>query len=468
MTGDAGAKVREITRLARSGALERATSLLESSGLAAADGDPRALALRARLHKDRAKRALGAERVRWLERSAADYLRAAEIGGASYPLINAATLSLLAGRHREARRLAQRVLDQLDANPDEAETRYWLGATRAEALLLLDKLPEARAALRAAVAEAPLAWEDRAATIGQFAAICEELAYDAGWLDPLRPPRSLQYGGIMGVPQSDARAERRIAEWLEAENVGFGFGALAAGADIWIAEALLARGAALNVVLPCPVEAFRRQSVAAVDPAWLPRFDRLLDAADSVDELDTASAPSPAAVKLSDAVALGLTIHNARVLQSEPIRLRISSPDEGAGTSAPEGVREVTIAAARERESDRFQVEEGGLARVLLRAGTGPVEIHTRANEAWETARARLDDRTSVALDYRFVDAEQGENPPPDRLDALAAVAEEGQILASKALAFALLAEAPQIRVETMGEIRSALGFVPVYALSDS
>lgn len=463
MTADTGETIRQITRLARSGALERAWSSLESCGLAAADADARALALRARLEKDRARQASGSERVRWLERSAADYLRAAKIDGASYPLINAATLSLLAGRHEQARGLARQVLDLLEANPDEAETPYWLGATRAEALLLLGKLPEARAALRAAVAEAPCAWEDWAATLGQFALIGEELACDLAWLDRFRPPRSAQYTGIMEVGQH-AAITARIADWLETENVGFGFGALAAGADILIAEALVARGARLHVILPCPIEIFRERSVAAVDPAWLPRFDHLLEAAETVDALDTAPAPSPAAVRLTDAVSLGLAMHNARLLQSEALRLRIASKGEGQATSDPEPVRAVSFAFARQSGVRGFEVGEAGVAKAMLRAA-GNTQVFGSPSEAWAAARTWKGAGTPVALDYRFI----GDGSTDDelaRLDAVAEVSEPGQILATKAMAFALLAEAPQVRVETIGEIRGATGFFPVYALA--
>lgn len=463
-------KLQQILRLARSGALERAWSLLEERGLARSD-DPRAQTLKGRLLKDRAKRASGGEAAKLFAEGAASYVQAARDGSASYPLINAATLSLLAGRRRQAEQLARRVLELIDANPEEAETRYWLGATRAEALLLLGKLTEARAALRAAVAEAPRAWEDRAATIGQFALICAELPCDAGWLDQFRPPRSVQYAGIMGVGQSDRAVERRIAEWLEAENVGFGYGALAAGADIWIAEALLARGAELHVVLPCAAEIFRDRSVAAVDPAWLPRFERLLDAAATVDELDAAPAPSPAAVGLTDAVSLGLAVHNARILQSEPLRLRVAD-DPACGALDDGGpVRGATLAAARNVDAGGFAVGEAGVARAMLRlagrpAGGESVEWFDSPSQAWAAARSLVAAGQAVALDCRFVGDESDTIEAPERLDALAEVAEPGQIVASKALAFALLAEKPDIRVEPMGEVRGAEGFLPFYALA--
>jgi hypothetical protein len=436
--------------------------LLEESGLSESD-DPKALTLKARLVKDRAKRASGAEAARLFGEAVAIYEQAARPGQLSYPLINAATLSLLAGKRRKSMQLARRVIEALDADPDEAETPYWLGATRAEALLLLGKLPEARAALRAAVAEAPLAWEDRAATIGQFALICEELECDAAWLDQFRPPRSVQYSGIMAVPQNEAQLQTRIAEWLEAENVGFAFGALAAGADIWIAEALVVRGASLNVILPCPVESFREKSVAAVDPAWVPRFDRLLEAADSVDELDAAPAPSPVAVRLAEAVSLGLAIHNARILQSEPLRFRVGREQEMLAD--PEPIRLASLRVARQSGSAEFHVGESGEARAILRTKPGERQFFDSPSEAWAAARPLIGEDRGVALDYRFLEGESVADAMLARLDAIAEVAEAGQVLASKAMAFALLAEVPEVHVEAMGDVRAAGGFFPLYAL---
>ena len=467
MIADARDVIRQITHLARTGALERAWSLYEASGLAQAVGDPRALALGARLAKDRARQAQGSERVRWLKQAAANYLRSSEIEASSYSLINAATLSLLAGRPDRAREIARRVLEQLETDPEEAETRYWLGATRAEALLLLGKLTEARAAMQAAVLEAPEAWEDQAATIGQFLLICAELSCDAAWLNQFRPPRSLQYTGIMEVAQHDEGAEARLAEWLDAENVGFGFGALAAGADIWIAEALAARSAKLNVVLPCPLDVFREQSVAAVDPAWLPRFDRLIDRADLIYELDAAPAPSPAAVKLTDAVSLGLAIHNASILQSEPVRLRITDNPDSPDRLPSGRVREVALPARRLFGSGHFHVDDANAVRVVLRAARAEdtdaeAAWYDSPMQGWEAACRLASDRVPVALDYRFGGQGATGDGACARLDAMADAAGPGQILASAAIAFALRAEVPDIRVESLGHIRNARGVFPV------
>ncbi len=65
----------------------------------------------------------------------------------TYPLINAATLSLLSGDRAQAEEIAREVLERIAREPDEPETPYWRAATEAEALLLLGRTGEARAAL---------------------------------------------------------------------------------------------------------------------------------------------------------------------------------------------------------------------------------------------------------------------------------------------------------------------------------
>ena len=85
-----------IIAYARSGALDHACRLFLEGGFELVDDDPAVLSVRGRLLKDRALAAEGAERRRLYLEAAGAYARAGEIGGATYPLINAATLSLLA------------------------------------------------------------------------------------------------------------------------------------------------------------------------------------------------------------------------------------------------------------------------------------------------------------------------------------------------------------------------------------
>ena len=455
----------QILRQARAGSLERAWTLFEGSELASATGDPAALTLKARLIKDRAKRHIGVERMRLFAESGAVYEQAAQIRPASYPLINAASLALLAGREDRSRKLAGDVLALVEDHPEEAETPYWRAATRAEALLLLGDLPGARAAFRSAISAAPRAWEDHAATIGQFELVCAELDCDARWLDQLRPPRSVQFTALMGCDFDDRQVQGQIAGWLEQENAGFGYGAIAAGGDIWIAEALLAKGAELHVVLPCPADIFRSGSVVAVDPAWAPRFDRLIEGATSVTELANSSTLCRASVRLANAVALGLARQNARKLQSEALHLRLGDRTEQAAPAVGgEDVRAATLTAPRQDNLDRLALPgpDEPVCWAKLAGADAPVELPDPA-AIWaeiETGEA------PVVVDYVAGEDAEDRELVLDRLSTLANFAQEGQVLATQEAAFSLLAGDPSRRVEQLGDLRGRMGQFPFYAVA--
>jgi len=88
--------------------------------------------------------------------------------------------------------------------------------------------------------------------------ILTELGADKTWLEPHRPPRSLHYAGHMAMAVDDVDVGRQIRRIINTEHIGYGYGALAAGADICIAEALLEAGAELHLVLPMAPDSFRK------------------------------------------------------------------------------------------------------------------------------------------------------------------------------------------------------------------
>lgn len=434
---------------------------MQQRGLLDSETDQRALTLQARLVKDRAKRAGGSDRARLFAESAAIYAKAGAIDRSSYPLINAASLSLLAGQAAQSRKLARNVLDALDANPDEAETPYWLGATRAEALLLLGKEQEARAALRAAITKQPAAWEDHAATLGQFELLYTELGYDAGWLDQIRPPSSVQFCGIMNVAQSDDTVESQITEWLERENAGFGYGALAAGADIWIAEALLERDGELHVILPCDAKLFREVSVMAVDPAWGPRFDDLMRRAASVQLLDNSGLPNPAAVERGDMVALGMAAHQAMQLRAHVRQLRIIGDGDASRAADPSSASLIKATRLGQRSS---AVADDAVDRLQMLVLTGDAMQCFDTLEEGLAAASNTD--MPSAIDWIVGRSGDVSKAAANRLAAMLECAEAGQCLATHAAGFGLLGCGADIRVESAGEMRWAGGQMPLYAIT--
>jgi hypothetical protein len=322
----------QITSLARSGALDRAWALFREGGYETAIGDPAALAVKGRLLKDMALRALGAERARLLGAAEAAYASADALSPQPWLLINVATLAALQGDGSRAAGLASQVLARLHES-DVAETPYFIQATRAEAHLLRGDLQAAQAALTEALAADRDGWADHATTLRQFALILDARGDTKDWLNAFRPPRSLHFAGHLGFAVDGASAsdlQARVKALIAQEKIGFGYGALAAGADIIIAEALLDAGAELHLVLSTSIDEFRAQSVAPLGGNWRARYDAILARATS---LACATAirgdHEPLATALASKVAMGAAAMNARALESEAIQLLVL--DEGGG-----------------------------------------------------------------------------------------------------------------------------------------
>lgn len=331
-------RVLAITAQARAGALDRAWQMFRDAGLDRVADDPAVLSLKGRLLKDEALLLGGEARRQHARDAAAAYAAAAQLVPAPYPLINAATLALIAGDVAGSRALAADVQELLHAGvPDE--TPYWLGATEAEARLLAGERDAAEAALARAIAAAPRAWEDHASTLRQFGVILAEQGAPAAWLDAYRPPRSLHFAGHMRLPEEVGALTAAIDSLLAEERIGFGYGALAAGADLLVAERLIARGAELHVVLPGDVAAFVDRSVRPHGAAWVARFEAALAEAASVQEMGEASpAAFTPSIRLADLFAMGRATMHAGLLQSEAVQLLVgpASVDE-VGQSAHAG-----------------------------------------------------------------------------------------------------------------------------------
>lgn len=314
-----------IITAARAGSIGYAARLFEAGGWADRPTDPAAQAARARLLKDQALRAPLPDRHGLLVAAADAYGAADALRPAPYTRINQATLHFLAGNRDRACAIAQDLLDWMARTHDLAETPYFIAATRAEAQLLCGDRAAAAAAMRAACAADPDGWADRASTLRQFALILSATGADQRWLDEFRPPASLNFAGHLGIAPAQADDVRTaVADWLAAHAIGFGFGALAAGADIVIAEALIARGAELHVVLPTRIDQFIAQSIAPYDPAWSARFAACLAAAESVQCVTSVTgAYEPLATQLAADVAMGGAVLNARRLQSSAWQLLV-------------------------------------------------------------------------------------------------------------------------------------------------
>lgn len=474
-----------IRQIARSGDVLRAWHMFEGAGLLSST-DPEALSLKGRLLKDRGLAAHGQDRFTLLEAAQAAYVEAAGERRATYPLINAATIALMSGKPKEAKAIAQRVLDLLDSGDHQPETRYWLGATAAEAYLLLGDTRQARAALEQAVTAAPGAWEDHAATLRQFQQILEWTNGPEGFFDDLRPPPSLYFSGIIGLPGDEQHVRREIGAVIERLRPGIVFGALAAGADIVIAEVAQENGAQLHVVLPAPIDVFRAVSVAQFGEEWAQRFDRLIEQAEAIDTTQGPQNLSRAAVHLGAQMAMGLAIRRARVLASDALAFHVGrpfdalplpevewrrhgrtlhelaleqSPLPGGDALAPGSIR-ATLAL-------RGEVPRGCALNFI----TGSAEVDGCTILRFEDPVAAMDQATailraapdaSMGLDYRPVDPQTPCQLSDRAAIILARSTQEGSVCASWPEIAVLELLAPHYRFETAGEVITPEGDIPV------
>lgn len=326
-----------IIMAARAGSLAHANEMFTGGGFAGLTDDPDALAVKGRLLKDQGLRAKLSERPSL-------FLAAAKAYGASYQRrpqpytrINEASLLLLAGQRDEATAIASSLLTDMASGAPIAETPYYIKATRAEAQLICGALADAKSGLAAAFACDPDGWADHASTLRQFGLLLDALHADKAWLDGFRPPASLSFAGHLAIAASQSHTLRReLDSFLDDTPIGFGYGALAAGADIIIAEALLARDIELHVILPTGIDTFIAQSVTPYEPEWRGRFDACLERAMTVQCVTSVSgAYEPLATKLAADVAMGAAVLNARQLETKAAQLLIIDDGDGPyGTGA--------------------------------------------------------------------------------------------------------------------------------------
>ncbi|WP_408608635.1 adenylate/guanylate cyclase domain-containing protein [Caulobacter endophyticus] len=272
-----------VLSLARAGATDFARAEFVRLGLADSK-DPEALSLGGRLLKDVALTANASRRRAFARASARAYVAATDNGGGRYGLVNAATMSLVAGDMPRAMDLAQAALDP-GAAVGQGEAGYFDNASRAEALFLLGRWEEAAERLGAAVASAPSSLSAHASTLRQLSMIAAEIGAPTAWLEILRPPVSAHFTGHMFAarePADEAGLKAAMAEIVRVQKVGFGYGGLAAGADILWAETLLAAGAELHVVAPLALPSYVETSVRPFGEPWVERFEACLARASSV------------------------------------------------------------------------------------------------------------------------------------------------------------------------------------------
>jgi hypothetical protein len=342
-----------VLSLANAGALELAVEKFVAFGLDRSE-EQEARSLLGRLKKDEGFAAAGEERLRLHKEALAiyeeAYARALHSGNteAYYPGINAAALALWTGDRATARTLARVVLEEVLSLLKESQRgdRYWLLATALEARLLLGESEAAGELALAVLAEGAGQHAQVASTGRQLRRIVESIEVDPAFVEVLRrfaPPAVIHFSGhIIAARDKPGRfpaheeetVREKIRQVLEEEGVGSGYGSLAAGADILMAEALLERGASLNVVLPFAIEDFLVQSVQAAGEGWVTRFHACLKAARTVRyATEDSFMEDESLYNYCSQLGMGLAVLAARHMQAAVLQVAVWDGEARSGAA---------------------------------------------------------------------------------------------------------------------------------------
>lgn len=317
-----------VLALARAGSLNFARQEFERFGLNSISDHEDIMALGGRLAKDMSLKMQGEQALQFARNSAQKYEAAFQASGGYYSGINAATMMLLANAPREE--VGERALNILEMLPSAESTgptdHYFNQATRAECFLLLGNPVRAIECLRAAITFDPLNYSAHASTLKQFHLIFAKTGLDTSMLDPFSAPRPAHFSGhIWNSGQGPDEEEMTIAgtDAVQKNDIGYGFGGLAAGADIICAEALLENGAQLNIILPADAETFADLSVRPFGTAWESRYRRCIDQAKNVTILPSVAPDVADAFLFAGRAAMGHTVLKAQQFAVGPSQLLI-------------------------------------------------------------------------------------------------------------------------------------------------
>lgn len=324
---DVSLKHISVLSLLRGGALKAAETLFNNFDLADERHED-ILALSGRILKGQIEESNSEAGNILYARAAALYEKTYNQTQGGYSGVNAASLWYMAGEKEHAQKIAATIL-KVDENIDAdiQVSNYYFHATRAECLYLLGDEASAASALKQALKTDPNNYAARATTLKQFKMLAGGPLPDCA--APLQLPPCVHYTGhlfYVGSPRPERSLTLEetqalstdIKRLMESSPSSLAFGALAAGADILFAENFLELGVDLHLVLPVPIEDFKRLSVTPMGADWEARFDAIVPQAKSIriilgdpgdfDALD---------LKMGSLIAMGLTRLTAQRLSAD-------------------------------------------------------------------------------------------------------------------------------------------------------
>ena len=349
--GDVRLRQLQGLALARSGATERANTILEELR-SAGQTDEETLGMLGRTYKDLASNARSTpERAQLWARAGEIYTQAYECSGGYWSGINAATMHLLIGETEHAQELAGKVRAQcLKEVEDPTGDSYWELAALGEAALILRDWTEAEKWYERAAKEGARRFGDLNSSRRNARLILQYWQQDTARIDKyLHVPPVIVFAGHMidrpdrtsprFPPELESTVAKAIRDKIDELKPGFGFAPAACGADIIFLEAMLDAGAEISVVMPYDKEEFVRDSVDYLPGSnWRPRFERVLERATQCVVASTQKLElGGVSFEFANELLLGLATIHARRLEAALIPVAVwdgISGDGPGGTSS--------------------------------------------------------------------------------------------------------------------------------------
>jgi len=338
--------------LLKSGAVQRAYQLLlqlQKQG----HQNAKTIAMLGRIYKDMAIQAQSHEEKQTYYRlSYEHYQQAYTLGQRWSAGINAATLALILGNRQQAHQLANEVktacLQELARIQVEHQDPYWCYATLGEVALIQTDWEHARQWYAQANQVGQGRLGNLSSTYRNARLLLEFLGGDQhGIRECFQIPSVFVFAGHMidrpqrsqprFPPQLEPLVGDAIHAQLESLDARLGYCSAANGSDILFAEALLARGGEVRIVLPFAREEFIRDSVLPAGAEWVKRFDQVIERATEVIVVSQRQQGDRSlAYEYSNQILYGLAQMRASQLETTltPLAVWNGSPGDGRGGTA--------------------------------------------------------------------------------------------------------------------------------------
>lgn len=314
--------------LRQSGALDCMSDLVLRTDFAA---------LGARLLKDQAIAAPPEATVSLAGAAAAAYEAVFEATGAYFPAINAATLHRIARNPARSDTLARAALADAEAAPPG----YWRNATRGEAHILRGDVPAAQAALREAVVGG-VTLDELASTRRQLEWLLEHGVGDAALLASLPAPYVVCWEAA-AAPDETMAIPALVHAHSENGLPVLAYGAILGLPDLVVAEAFMAAGAQITVVIPCTAALFVQAALQRFGADWALRLQAVLAKASGLAEVTLeGDMAEPTVAAMARQQASGLAAMRATALVTTAHRVRLGHAAEASvpGPALPPGFRD--------------------------------------------------------------------------------------------------------------------------------